>query len=58
MDWRRKTLEIERKFLIRFPDDDRRFDAAEWKGDNILGFALMEVREMLKKMESSGGTEV
>ena len=30
-------------------NDDKRFDAANWKGDNILGFALMEVREILKK---------
>ena len=29
-------------------DDDRRFDASLWNGQNILGFALMEVREMLK----------
>ena len=29
-------------------DDDRRFDASNWKGSNILGFALMEVREKLK----------
>jgi len=30
-------------------NDDRRFDAANWTGDNILGFALMEVREKLKE---------
>ncbi len=36
-------------------DDDKRFDAANWTGDNILGFALMEVREVLKKSEH--GTE-
>ncbi len=29
-------------------DDVRRFNAAEWNGQNILGFALMEVREMLR----------
>ena len=28
-------------------DDDRR-DINRWKGKNILGFALMEVRESLK----------
>ncbi len=28
--------------------DDRRFDAARWDGENILGFALMEVRRELK----------
>lgn len=31
--------------------DDKRFDAANWTGDNILGFALMEVREVLKKTD-------
>ena len=30
-------------------NDDRRFDAENWNGQNILGFALMEVREMLKE---------
>ena len=30
-------------------NDDRRFDAANWDGKNILGFALMEVRNVLKK---------
>lgn len=29
--------------------DDKRFDAHNWKGRNILGFALMEVREWLRK---------
>ena len=28
-------------------DDDKRFDAANWDGENILGFALMEVRKRL-----------
>ena len=28
-------------------DDDMRFDAANWDGENILGFALMEVRRRL-----------
>ncbi len=28
--------------------DDRRFDMDEWKGQNLLGFALMRVRETLK----------
>ena len=31
-------------------NDDRRFDASNWTGSNILGFALMEVREKLKSM--------
>lgn len=30
-------------------NDEKRFDASNWKGDNILGFALMEVREKLKQ---------
>lgn len=30
-------------------DDDNRFYADRWQGQNILGFALMEVREMLKR---------
>ena len=29
--------------------DDSRCNAEKWSGKNILGFALMEVREMLKK---------
>ena len=29
--------------------DDSRFDASKWRGNNILGFALMEVREVLKR---------
>ena len=29
--------------------DDKRFDAANWTGDNILGFALMEVRQRLRE---------
>ena len=28
--------------------DDRRFDASNWDGENILGFALMEVRNTLR----------
>lgn len=28
--------------------DDRRLSVSEWDGTNILGFALMEVRERLK----------
>ena len=31
--------------------DDKRFDASNWTGDNILGFALMEVREKLKEAD-------
>lgn len=30
-------------------DDERTFDPAQWQGDNLLGKALMEVREELKK---------
>ena len=29
-------------------DDDDRLSADRWKGQNILGFALMEVRNMLR----------
>ncbi len=29
-------------------DDDRRFDASKWDGQNILGFALMQVRKALR----------
>ncbi len=32
----------------RKTDDDRRFDISQWDGQNLLGFALMEVRESLK----------
>lgn len=32
-------------------NDDKRFDAANWTGDNILGFALMEVRDAIKRMK-------
>ena len=35
---------------IRLKEDER-FDASEWRGQNILGFALMEVRSMLRKVE-------
>ncbi len=28
-------------------NEDERFDASKWRGQNILGFALMEVRSML-----------
>ena len=32
-------------------NDDKRFDVSNWTGDNILGFALMEVREKLKEAD-------
>ena len=32
-------------------NEDERFDASEWRGQNILGFVLMEVRSMLRKAE-------
>ncbi|MBQ9394461.1 MAG: NADAR family protein [Proteobacteria bacterium] len=32
-------------------NDDKRFDATNWTGNNILGFALMEVRNAIKRME-------
>ncbi len=33
---------------VRLADDDR-LDAGKWQGDNILGFALMEVRRLLRE---------
>ena len=30
-------------------DEERRLDAAKWRGRNVLGFALMAVRDILKK---------
>ena len=33
---------------IRLTESER-FDASNWRGTNILGFALMEVRDMLRK---------
>ena len=32
-------------------NEDERFDASEWCGQNTLGFALMEARSMLRKVE-------
>lgn len=32
-------------------NEDERFDADKWRGQNILGFALMEVRDILRKKE-------
>ena len=32
-------------------NEDERFDARNWCGQNILGFALMEVRDILRKRE-------
>lgn len=29
--------------------DERRFDMAQWRGQNLLGFSLMEVRSCLKR---------
>ena len=29
-------------------NDDKRFHASNWTGDNILGFAIMEVRNLLR----------
>ena len=30
-------------------DDPRRFDIASWRGKNLLGFAIMEVRDQLRR---------
>ena len=32
-------------------NEAERFDASKWRGQNILGFALMEVRSILRKAE-------
>lgn len=31
--------------------DERRFTLSNWKGQNLLGFALMEVREKIKSID-------
>lgn len=31
--------------------DERRFDMAQWRGQNLLGFSLMEVRSPLSVLE-------
>ena len=36
---------------IRLNEEDR-FDAAKWRGQNLLGFALMEVRAMLRSVKN------
>ncbi|MBM7085324.1 NADAR family protein [Micromonospora humidisoli] len=36
------------------PDDPRAEDPARWRGLNLLGFALMEAREMLRDERPSG----
>ena len=33
--------------------DERRFDLKSWRGANLLGFALMEVREQLRKVSKT-----
>lgn len=33
--------------------DDARFDTANWRGQNLLGFALMEVRRMLREQNQN-----
>ncbi len=33
-------------------NEDERFDSSKWRGQNILGFALMEVRSILRGTES------
>jgi predicted NAD-dependent protein-ADP-ribosyltransferase YbiA (DUF1768 family) len=35
-------------------NEDERLNASSWTGTNILGFALMEVRNMLRNSEVSG----
>lgn len=36
-------------------DDERAHDPAQWRGLNLLGFALMEARERLREEEKQGG---
>ena len=33
-------------------NEDERFDSGKWRGQNILGFALMEVRSILRKADN------
>ncbi|MBP5154991.1 MAG: NADAR family protein [Clostridia bacterium] len=33
-------------------DDDRRFNASDWEGQNLLGFALMQVRKELNRFQT------
>ena len=35
-------------------DNADRFDTAKWKGKNILGFALMEIRQQLQETSAAG----
>ena len=32
--------------------DEKRFDMKEWKGQNLLGFSIMKVRDRLKDVKS------
>ena len=36
-------------------NEDERFDTSKWRGQNILGFSLMEVRDALKKAMIDNG---
>ena len=36
-------------------DDERALDPARWRGLNLLGFALMEARERLRRGEAAEG---
>ena len=33
-------------------NEEERFDSSKWRGQNILGFALMEVRSILRKADN------
>ena len=37
-------------------DDPQRVDPKAWKGENLLGFALMEVRHVLNKTQTRAGS--
>lgn len=32
-------------------NEDERFNAEKWRGQNIIGFALLEVRSILREAE-------
>ena len=63
-DLKKKLLDTEDAWLVECAhsdtiwacgirlNEDERFDASKWRGQNILGFALMEVRSILRKADA------
>ena len=63
-DLKKKLLDTRDAFLVECTEsdkiwscgvrlnDDKRFDASNWTGNNILGFALMEVRDAIKRKDA------